>query len=294
MEFKEIAIIGATASGKSRYAIEIAKKENANILSMDSLAIYRDIDIVSAKPSKEELKRVKHFGVDVVFPDQKFSATSFVKVYKSAKEESIREGKNLVLAGGTSFYLKSLLDGLSPLPEISESVKLETEKRLEDIERSYKILKQLDPKWAEKVPPNDIYRVEKALHIYLQTGKTPTQFFRENPKIAILNSEIEILNIFVEPEILRKRIAKRTENMWKIGLLDEVRNLWNRYREKLVPKNSIGIEETLQYLKGEISSQFDLLQLISTHTAQLAKRQRTFNRTQFRNYNMREVKIDTI
>jgi tRNA dimethylallyltransferase len=287
--FRELAIIGATASGKSRFATELAEEIDANILSLDSLSIYKEIDIASAKPSREDLEKIIHFGVDEIYPNQKFSVALFLDIYRRAKEMSLERGKNLIIVGGTGFYLKTLFEGLSPVPEILESVKREAEKRLEDLEESYSFLEKLDPIWADGVKSVDRYRVEKALHLYLQTGETPTQFFRKNPPQPVLDRDTEILNIFMEREKLREKIGERTEKMWEMGLLDEVKSLVDRYGKDAPPMGAIGIKETIQYLEGEIDKKDELLELISIHTAQLAKRQRTFNRTQFREFNIRVV-----
>ncbi|MEO1938415.1 MAG: isopentenyl transferase family protein, partial [Sulfurimonas sp.] len=128
MSLKQLAIIGPTASGKSDLGIKIAKEVDAYILSIDSLSIYKEIDIVSAKPSKEELREVKHFGIDELYPNEHFSVEIFIRLYKEVLQKCQKDSKNLIIVGGTSFYLKSLLDGLSPLPKITQ----ETQKRVQE------------------------------------------------------------------------------------------------------------------------------------------------------------------
>ncbi len=278
---KQLAIIGPTASGKSDLAIKIAKKTDAYILSIDSLSIYKEIDIVSAKPSKDELDSVKHFGVDVLNPDEYFSVDIFIDLYKDVVLECEKDSKNLVIVGGTSFYLKSLIDGLSQLPKITSDIKSDVEKELADLERCYKILNDVDSKYMSKIDKNDRYRIEKALLIYRASKLTPTEWFKLNPPKPIIEN-LEIYNIDVDREILRDRISKRTAKMLEMNLIDEICYLEQKYTRAPHSMGSIGIVEVLEYLDGKIS-QDEMLQNISTHTAQLAKRQQTFNRTQFEN-----------
>ena len=276
---KQIAIIGPTASGKSDLAIKIAKKTDAYILSIDSLSIYKEIDIVSAKPSKEELAEVKHFGIDVLNPDAYFSVDIFIDLYKEVISTCQKENKNLVIVGGTSFYLKSLMQGLSPLPKINEKIKATVNEKLKDLSAVHSLLSSLDADYMQKIALNDSYRLEKALLIYEASGLTPTRYFKENPPKPIIKS-MPIFNIEVSREVIRERISKRTAKMLEMGLIDEVSYLERKYSRKPNSMGSIGIVEVLEFLDAKISKE-RMIELISTHTAQLAKRQQTFNRTQF-------------
>jgi len=276
---KQLAIIGPTASGKSDLAIKIALKIDAYILSIDSLSIYKEIDIVSAKPSREELATVKHFGIDVLNPNEYFSVDIFIDLYKEVVDICKKEGKNLIIVGGTSFYLKSLTQGLSPLPKITQEVKEKVYKRLQNLEDSYALLLRLDPVYMQKIDSNDAYRIEKALLIYEASGQTPSEWFKQNPPLPIIKN-LPIFNIKVERDIIRERISKRTNKMLDMGLIDEVCYLEQKYSRLPHSMSSIGIVEVLEFLDGKIDKE-QMCELISTHTAQLAKRQQTFNRTQF-------------
>lgn len=276
---KQLAIIGPTASGKSDLAIKIAKKIDAYILSIDSLSIYSGIDIVSAKPSPEELKSVRHFGIDVLNPDDYFSVDIFINLYKETLLTCKKERKSLIIVGGTSFYLKSLIEGLSTLPQISEEVSKRVELKLKNLHECYDLLNASDFEYMNNISPNDSYRIEKALLIYEASGLTPSDYFRENPPIPIIKN-IDIYNIDVERDVLRQRISKRTSKMLESGLIDEVCRLEKHYTRLPHSMNSIGIVEVLEYLDGKVSKE-EMCENISTHTAQLAKRQQTFNRTQF-------------
>ena len=276
---KQLAIIGPTASGKSDLAIKIAKQMNGYILSIDSLSIYKEIDIVSAKPSREELAEVEHFGIDEIYPNEHFSVEIFIKLYEDVVQRCKKEEKNLIIVGGTSFYLKSLLDGLSALPEITPLTQERVQKQLHNLPATYTLLQEKDSKYMQKIAPNDRYRIEKALLIYEASGKTPSEWFNAHPPKPIIK-ELPIFNIDVERSVLRERIEKRTQKMYEMGLIDEVCYLEQKYTRAPNAMGAIGIVEVLSYLDGEIVQE-KMLELISTHTAQLAKRQQTFNRTQF-------------
>ncbi|WP_434581038.1 tRNA (adenosine(37)-N6)-dimethylallyltransferase MiaA [Sulfurimonas sp. NW15] len=281
MSFKQIAIIGPTASGKSDLAISVAQQTNACILSIDSLSIYKEIDIVSAKPSSEELTQIKHYGINELFVNEHFSVDIFIDLYKKVRLTCKEENKNLVIVGGTSFYLKSLLEGLSTLPDITQEHSLHVTKKLQNLDACYAFLVQTDPEYMQKIASSDRYRIEKALLIYEASGISASEWFRQNPPKPIIE-DIDIYNIDVQRDLLRQRIQKRTQKMYEKGLIDEVCFLEQKYTRTPHAMGAIGIMEVLDFLDGKIK-QDEMLSLISTHTAQLAKRQQTFNRTQFKN-----------
>ncbi len=263
------AIIGPTASGKSDLAIKLAKKLNYEILSLDSLSIYKEIDIASAKPSKEELKEIKHYGIDQIYPNEKFDVTRFIEIYKKISHQN-----NIIIVGGTGFYLKSMIEGISPMPEISKEIKKEAKKF------TYEKLKQIDPLFASKISPNDTYRISKGTEIYLATNLPPSEYFKNNPPSPVL-PEIPVFEIEIDRKTLRERIIKRTEKMFEKGLIDEVAYLESKYKDRRLPAlKAIGIKEVLDYFNGLYNKE-KLFEKIVTNTARLAKRQQTFNKTQF-------------
>ena len=280
-DIKQLAIIGPTASGKSDLAIKIALQIDAYILSIDSLSIYKEINIVSAKPSKKELKAVKHFGIDVLNPDEYFSVDIFIDLYRGVLKECEKNTKNLIIVGGTSFYLKSLIQGLSTLPEITDETREAVNNKLVDLEGCYNFLYELDEEYMKKISSNDSYRIEKALLIYEASKLSPTEYFRQNPPKPVIEN-LDIFNIDVERDTLRKRISKRTNKMLELGLLDEICYLEQKYSRLPHSMGSIGIIEVLEYLDNKVTKE-KMLENISIHTGQLAKRQQTFNRTQFEN-----------
>ncbi|MDQ1339665.1 MAG: tRNA dimethylallyltransferase [Campylobacterota bacterium] len=276
---REIAIIGPTACGKSSLAIEVAKEANSYILSLDSLAIYKHIDIVSAKPTKEEMQEIEHFGISLINPDEEFNASLYLKLYSEVKEKCKKDKKNLIIVGGSSFYLKTIIDGLSDEPDYSKEAQEKTEKLLINIKEAYEFLNNIDPKVCKTIKPNDRYRIEKALLVYFCTGKNITDFREKNKKLTQKN-RIKIFEIEIDREVLRGRIKERTKKMIQDGVIDEVAWLEKNYTRKPKSMNSIGIKETLEYFDGKINKK-ELADLISTHTAQFAKRQNTFNNNQF-------------
>ncbi len=276
---KEIVILGQTASGKSALAIDLAQKFDANILSLDSLAIYKGTDIVSAKPNMHERKGIKHFGIDILEIDNYFSAATFFDLYKEAKEQSIKEDKHLIIVGGTSFYLKSMMEGLSPKVNLSKENKEKLQEILLDLKSAYEKITKTDPAYASKISSKDSYRIQKWFEIYLEKQiDTSTYFQKYNPKPLI--KDIKIFDIAIERTVLSKRIETRTTDMIKEGLIDEIFQLEKRYTRKPNPMKAIGIKETLDFLDGKLSIK-KLHEQISIHTMQLAKRQETFNNSQF-------------
>ena len=271
---KEIAIIGSTASGKTALSLEIANKTNSIILSLDSLCVYKEIEIASAKPSREERGDIIHFGIDEVYPNEEFDVIKFIELYKKAKDYTINNNKNLIIVGGTGFYLKALIDGLSL--GIETKIKLDITQ-----EEAYELLYSIDKDYMQKIEKNDRYRIEKAYAIYKQTGLSPTSYFEKNPKIAAAK-DLKIFEILWDKEELKNRISQRTKIMINSGIIDEVIFLEKKYTRAPNCMASIGIVETLEYLDGKLSKQ-ELEEKISLNTAKLAKRQNTFNKGQFSN-----------
>lgn len=277
---KQLAIIGPTASGKSDLAIEAANRLNAYILSIDSLSIYKEIDIVSAKPSREELEKIRHFGIDILMPNEYFSVDIFINLYREVISICEKDSKNLIIVGGTAFYLKSLLDGLSVVPKMNQEISQNVKKKLLDLEWCYNFLYSIDKEYMKNISKNDSYRIEKALIIYEGSGVGPSEWFRLNPPKPTIEN-LSIYNIEVDRETLRERIQKRTTKMLGMGLIDEVCRLERKYTRAPHSMGSVGIIEVLEYLDGKVTKE-QMLQNISAHTAQLAKRQQTFNKTQFK------------
>jgi len=269
---KEIAIIGSTASGKTGLSLEIAQQTNSIILSLDSLSVYKEIDIASAKPTAHERGDIIHFGIDEVYPNEEFDVLQFIDCYKRAKNYAQEHGNNLIIVGGTGFYLKALIEGLST--GVDSKIKLDI-----PVDEAYDLLYSLDKEYMQKIERNDRYRVEKAYAIYKDSNLSPTQYFKENPKVPIA-PDLKLFEILWDRDELRRRISLRTKQMFKDGIIDEVIYLERKYTREPNCMSSIGIIETLEYLDGKINKE-QLEEKISINTAKLAKRQNTFNRGQF-------------
>ena len=196
---REIALIGTTASGKTALSLELASKTNSIILSLDSLCVFKEIDIVSAKPTLEERGDIIHFGIDEVYPNIEFDVIKFIQLYKKAKDFAIKNDKNLIIVGGTGFYLKALIDGLSL--GIDSNIKVDFIPN-----DAYELLYSLDKEYMQKIEKNDKYRIEKAYTIYKQSGLTPSEYFEKNQKTPIAK-DLKIFEIVWEKEELKKRIA---------------------------------------------------------------------------------------
>ncbi|WP_096014321.1 tRNA (adenosine(37)-N6)-dimethylallyltransferase MiaA [Campylobacter lanienae] len=274
--YSELAIIGTTASGKSDLAIKVAKEFNAVILSLDSLCLYKEIDIASAKPNKDELELVRHFGVDLVMPDMDFCVGDFINEYKKAKLYAQQNNSMLIITGGSGFYLKSMLSGLSPK---IEPLKIE----ISDDE-IWDLAMEIDKEFCAKFSKNDKFRLHKWYQIYTQTNEIPTQWLRLNTGEPMIKN-LTIYELVWDKFELIERIKTRTKNMLENGLIDEARYLFGRYDSALKPLNSIGLKEAKEYLDGKINLN-ELNDLITIHTTQLAKRQRTFNKS------FNSIKID--
>lgn len=274
--YSELAIIGTTASGKSDLAIKVAKEFNAVILSLDSLCLYKEIDIASAKPNKDELELVRHFGVDLVMPDMDFCVGDFIDEYKKAKLYAQQNNSMLIITGGSGFYLKSMLSGLSP--------KIEPLKINISDDEIWDLAVEIDKEFCTKFSKNDKFRLHKWYQIYTQTNEIPTQWLRLNTGEPVIKN-LSIYELVWDKFELIERIKTRTKNMLENGLIDEARYLFGRYDSALKPLNSIGLKEAKEYLDGKINLN-ELNDLITIHTTQLAKRQRTFNKS------FNSIKID--
>ena len=276
---KTIAILGPTASGKTALSIALAHEHQGIILSLDSLSIYKEIDIASAKPSLEERRGIPHFGIDELLPNEPFNVVMFFELYKKALAYAKQHNKNLFIVGGTGFYLKALMDGLSQKPLVSLHVKEKIQTHLHNLPEAYAMIEHYDSAYAHKIASTDRYRIEKWLEIFLSAHTIPSEYLVLHKNKALLE-EVVLFEIETDKEALREKIALRTELMFKNGLIDEVFALENRYTRAPQCMKSIGIKEVLDYLDGKYSLK-TVHEKITTNTTQLAKRQRTFNASQF-------------
>ena len=278
MKPKVIVIVGPTASGKTSLSIELAKKINGEIVSCDSMQIYKDMDIGSAKPSKEEMQGIKHYMIDEVIPTQRFSVAEYKKKAELAIEEILKNGKVPIVVGGTGLYANSLIYGIEysniefdgkyreKLMKIAQSE--------EGLKSLYEEAKRIDEKAMEKISPNDQKRILRILEIYNATGKTKTEQEKNSRKNEV-KYDYNVFAINIERTILYERINKRVDMMIEQGLIEEVRKLIEKYPEFPTAMQAIGYKEIVQYFDGKITKE-EAIEKIKQETRRYAKRQITW------------------
>jgi len=276
---KLLVILGSTAVGKSKLAIEIAKRIDAEIVNADSLQVYRFLDIGTAKPSLEEQNQVPHHMIDIVDPNEEFNAGLYRKTAGPLIRELHSKSTRIILVGGTYLYVRVLLYGI--IEEISANKEIrENLRRLKSTFGTsylYEMLNSLDPDSAYRIHPNDYVRIERALEAYYLTGE---KMSRLREKHGFKENEYEVLKIGLseEREVLRKRIDERVDRMIQEGLADEVKRLRDMgFGKDLKPMQSIGYKQINQYLDGEITFE-RAIELIKRDTKRFAKRQMTWLR----------------
>lgn len=274
-----IVICGPTASGKTALSIELAKRINGEIVSADSMQIYKYMDIGSAKPTKDEMAGIKHYMLDFVEPNMRYSVADYKKEAECCIEKILKKGKAPIVVGGTGLYVNSLIYGI----EYNE-IKLDKEyrKKLEGIaekeglEGLYNKAFEIDPTATEKISCNDKKRILRILEIYHETGKTKTeQEIESRSKEIKYNYKVFAINM--DREKLYDRINQRVDIMIEQGLIDEVKNLISKYDELPTAIQGLGYKETKEYIEGIISKE-EMIDKIKMETRRYAKRQLTWFR----------------
>ena len=274
---KVIVICGPTASGKTALSIELAKKIDGQIVSCDSMQIYKDMTIGTAKPDEEEKQGIKHYVMDFISPDQRYSVADFKKDATEAIEEILSNGKTPI--GGTGLYIDSLIYGIE-----YEDINLDEEYRkqleekikIEGLQSLYNQAKKIDPKAIEKISPNDKKRIMRILEIYKATGKTKTEQEIESRKKEV-KYDYSVFAINMEREILYERINKRVDIMIEKGLIQEVEQLRKKYNKFPTAMQGLGYKEVVKYLNNEYSKE-EMIDTIKQETRRYAKRQLTWFR----------------
>lgn len=276
---KIIVICGPTASGKTALSIQLAKKINGEIISADSMQIYEDMDIGTAKPTLEEMEGIKHYLIGNVSPTIRYSVANFQKDAVQAIQEILNKGKTPIIVGGTGLYVDSLVQGI----EYDDmEIDLEYRQTLEEIcnkqglESLYLKAQQIDSEAMKKISINDKKRIFRVLEIYNSTGKTKTEQEiesrrKENPY------EYYVFAIDMEREKLYSRINKRVDIMIEKGLVSEVEKLINKYEQLPTAIQGLGYKEVVQYLNKELTYE-EMIEKIKLETRHYAKRQLTWFR----------------
>lgn len=286
-----IVITGATASGKSAVAVNLAEQIGGEILSLDSIAVYRGMDIGTAKPTPEDRRRVPHHLIDLVDPSEEFSVARYLRAAHQVVEEINARGTTAIFVGGTPMFLKAILRGFDPGPpadwQFREAVEQDVAKH--GIEALYERLRQVDPLAAHKIAPTDKRRMIRALEVARHTGvplsHRQTQFVHDRPA-----DQCRVFAIKWPREQLHQRINQRVQEMFEQGLVDEVRGLLAKHGTlSRTACQAVGYREVLDWL-SEGGDEEELIESVAAHTRQLARRQETW----FRSFSeVRSLEADT-
>ena len=269
---KGIVLAGPTGVGKTDLSLKLAKILDADIISCDSAQVYKEMNIGTAKIKESEMNGIKHYMLDVLEPIEKYSVGEYQRAVDKILAQKEKEGRAVILTGGTGLYINSVVNGLSSLPE--SDPKLRDELMTLSVDELYEKLLELDPEAAEKIHKNNKKRVERAVEVCLITGKKFSVLSKENVK----NNNYDFLKVCLtrDREILYERIDKRVDIMMSEGLLDEVTALYKKYDGEILRKiNIIGYTQIIDYLEGRISLE-TAVDFIKRDSRHYAKRQMTW------------------
>ncbi len=278
MKPKVIVIVGPTASGKTAVSIELAKKINGEIISADSMQIYKYMNIGTAKPTAEEMQGIKHYLLDVAMPDETFNVAKYKELATDAIEEILSKGKVPIVVGGTGLYINTLVNGIEFF-EIGEDKEYKDSlmKKYEEegAEALHDELKKVDPVSADNIDASNVRRVIRALEIYRLTGKTKAALDKESQKGV--KYDYRMFGIKVEREELYSRIDQRVDKMIEEGLIEEVKYIINNFDISRTAIQGLGYKEVIEYLNGNILYD-EMINKIKLETRHYAKRQLTWFR----------------
>ena len=275
-----IVLTGPTAVGKTSLSISLAKAVNGEIISADSMQVYKGMDIGSAKIRKEEMQGVTHYLVDILEPEEEFHIVKFQELAKAALEEIYAKGKIPILVGGTGFYIQAVtrdIDFTQAEQETSYREELEQFAKEKGAEYLHEILREVDSKSAENIHANNVKRVIRALEFYHQNG-TPISEHNEEQKQQTSPYNLAYFVLTAPREILYERIDRRVDQMMEEGLLEEVKSLRERGCHRgMVSMQGLGYKEILAYLEGEYPLE-EAVRILKRDTRHFAKRQLTWFR----------------
>lgn len=275
-----IVIAGPTASGKTKLSIELAKQINGEIISSDSMQIYKWMDIGTAKVTKEEAEGIKHYLIDIIEPNERYTVSNFKKDAENAIEEILSKGKTPIVVGGTGLYIDSLIYGIEYQDmEFDEEYRIKLMEQAETEEGLYQLYNEalkIDKQAMEKISPNDTKRIVRILEIYHSTGKTKTELEIESRKNGVkYNYHVFVVNM--DREKLYERINLRVDMMINAGLIEEVKDICNRYNSFPTAMQGLGYKEVVEYLENKTSKD-EMIDKIKKESRHYAKRQLTWFR----------------
>ena len=286
MSKKIILLAGPTASGKSKLAIHLAKKLKGEIINADSMQIYKEFSILSSRPNKSEVKKIKHHLYGVVSAKRYFSAGDWLKEVKKKVDLCCKKKKTPIIVGGTGLYFNTITKGISKIPDIDIKTRNKVRFLFKKLgpKKFYNKLLKLDSKVKNRIFPEDSQRVQRAYEVKLKTKKSLFDWF-SNTKSDFSNFDLKKIFIDIPRSDLLPKIVKRTEQMFKENCLDEVKRFNKLNLSKNLSANKlIGVQEINQFIKKSISLE-ECKELINIKTRQYAKRQNTWARGHMKNWN---------
>ncbi len=292
MKSPAIFLMGPTASGKTGVAVELAQSLPVELISVDSALVYRDMNIGTAKPDAATLACAPHHLIDIIDPTEAYSAAAFRRDALQLMNDITARGKIPLLVGGTMLYFKALLEGLSPLPVADVAVRAELDEIIakHGIAYLHGQLVKVDAITAARLSPNDTQRIQRAMEIYRLTGEPMSELIKTKEEAELPYTLTSIALIPSNRTVLHQRIATRFEQMIKMGLMEELQSLREKYvlQPELPSMRCVGYRQGWQYMEGEINrAQFIETGIIATR--QLAKRQLTWLRAMPQN-----IEIDSL
>lgn len=273
-----ICIVGPTASGKTKLSVALAQALNAEIVSFDSMQVYKGMDVGTAKPTIEERGGIRHHMFDVAEPTEDFSVSRYVQMADTCVQDILSRGKTAILVGGTGLYVDSLIAGreFAPFPSTGRRQELEKRAETEGIDSIYRELAEVDPEAAAQIHPSNQKRVIRALEVFLETGTTISEHNRRSKLVPPKYQPVWIGLDYINREALYRRIDLRVEVMLGQGLVEEVKHLLS-LGLSATSLQAIGYKEIVAYLQGECSLQ-EAKEEIQRSSRRYAKRQRTWFR----------------
>ena len=292
---QRLLILGVTAGGKGRLAFELAKKLDAEILSIDSMKVYRRMDIGTAKPSKDTQKQINYYLIDVLEPSESFSVDRFLNLSEQAIKKIESKGKSVVAVGGSAMYIKAMLYGIFEGPGTNDQIRQELKNRIAQtsLEELHKELAAIDPQAADRIHHNDEKRIIRAMEVYQLTGK-PISSFQQQFDLPGPKGDWKIIGLRREKDEENKRMNARVKKMIEAGLIDEVKSLLAEEKPlSLQARSAIGYAEIIDYLQDKETLEKTIEQ-IKINTRRFAKAQRTWFKT-FKNVDWLDInEADTV
>lgn len=278
MKKKVIFLVGPTGSGKTELSIELAKELDAEIISADSRQVYKYLNIGTAKASQKQLSEIKHYFVDILNPDEFFSAGKFGNSARKIINENVKKNKTTIICGGSGFYIQAILGMIFDSSATDENIRKKIYENGERIgwDKLWEKLKKKDPEYAKKISENDTKRIARFFEIFEITGKYPTEHFKEQTN----KFPYDYLTVGLKcpRNILYEKINLRVDKMIEMGLVEEVKNILKmKYDKSLNSINTVGYKEIIKYLNNEWSLEKAIIE-IKKNSRHYAKRQLTWFR----------------